>query len=204
MDESPAFRPQHESSERLLLPDRVLASQPEDHARQSNPEEIGHLRPSSPEVLFRHSYRGIVQSLALATGDSVAAEDATQEAFIEACVRWARISRYDNPEAWVRRVAINKLRKMHRTRVRAAIAVLRLGSEGLVVPPSSEPEPGVLAALSALSPRQRLAVVLCFVDDLTIAEVASAMGISKGAVSQHLSRARVTFRARLENHHDDR
>lgn len=202
MDETPAFRPQPGSSERLL-PAKSLASQDRDRP-QNNAENVGDLRPFSPEVLFRNSYRGIVQSLSLAVGDSAAAEDATQDAFVEACVRWNRISRYDNPEAWVRRVAINKLRKMHRSRVRGAIAARRLGSDGLVVPPPSELEPGVLAALDALSPRQRLAVVLSYVDDLSIAEVAAAMGISQGAVSQHLSRARVTFRARLESPDDNR
>jgi RNA polymerase sigma-70 factor, ECF subfamily len=157
------------------------------------------LRPSSPEILFRQSYRNIVQSLALATGNLTAAEDATQDAFIEACIRWNRISRYDNPAVWVRRVAINKLRNIHRSNNRRAVALLRLVSEERVTPPPTEPDTGLIAALSALPMKQRLATVLFYVDDLSIVEVASAMSISPGAVSQHLNRARGTLREYLES-----
>jgi RNA polymerase sigma-70 factor (ECF subfamily) len=162
------------------------------------------LRASSPEALFRQAYRSIVKSLALASGDLAAAEDATQEAFIEACVRWNRIARYENPAVWVRRVAINRPRSTHRSRNRAARAIGRLASESQMVPPPREPETGLATALKTLPPRQRLAAVLYYVDDLTIAEVASAMGVSQGAVSQHLSRARTAFRTHMGNSDDDR
>lgn len=87
------------------------------------------VRPASLEALFRQSYTSIVQSLALVGGDQAAAEDATQEAFAQAWVSWSRISRYDNPGAWVRRVAINKLRNAHRSRLRGDAAVERMTSE---------------------------------------------------------------------------
>ena len=80
--------------------------------------EVQLITPASVEALFRQSYSSIVQALALAGGDLAAAEDATQEAFAQAWGRWDRISRYDNPGAWVRRVAINKLRNAHRSRLR--------------------------------------------------------------------------------------
>ena len=55
--------------------------------------EVQFVRPASVEALFRQSYTSIVQALALAGGDLAAAEDATQEAFAKAWVRWSRISR---------------------------------------------------------------------------------------------------------------
>jgi RNA polymerase sigma-70 factor (ECF subfamily) len=200
-----ALRWQDNLADQLALQAKKLAPspavQPAHFGRDGTAE---FLRPSSPEILFRQSYRSIVQSLALAVGDLAAAEDATQEAFIELCVRWNRISLYDNPTTWVRRVAINKLRKVHRSNARRAVALLRLVSDESMAPPPAEPDTSMLAALSALPARQRLATVLYYVEDLTMAEVASAMGISQGAVSQHLNRARSTFRAHLESSDDNR
>jgi RNA polymerase sigma-70 factor (ECF subfamily) len=156
------------------------------------------LRPSSPEALFRQSYRSIVQALALAGGDLAAAEDATQEAFAEACVRWNRISRYDNPGAWVRRVAINKLRNAHRSRVRGAVAMERMTSEIETAPPPIEAETDLVGELRRLPKKQRLSAVLFYVEGFSTAEVAEAMGISQGSVSQHLNRARTALRSHLE------
>jgi RNA polymerase sigma-70 factor (ECF subfamily) len=151
------------------------------------------------DVLFRQSYRSIVQSLALATGDVAAAEDATQEAFAQAWVRWGRISRYDNPGAWVRRVAINKLRNAHRSRLRGEAAVNRMAHEAaLLVPGEPESDSDLVLALRRLPYKQRLCAVLFYVDGLSTAEVAQAVGISQGSVSQHLNRARTALRVHLE------
>jgi RNA polymerase sigma-70 factor, ECF subfamily len=200
-----ALRWQNNLADQLALQAKRLARSPEAESAHFGSEGTAEfLRPSSPEILFRQSYRSIVQSLALAAGDLAAAEDATQEAFIELCARWNRISHYDNPALWVRRVAINKLRKVHRSNARRAVALLRLVSDESMAPPPAEPDTSLLAALSALPARQRLATVLYYVEDLTMAEVASAMGISQGAVSQHLNRARSTFRAHLESSDDNR
>lgn len=199
-----ALRWQNNLADEWALQAKKLARSPEIPSAPFGDGTVESLRPSSPEVLFRQSYRSIVQSLALVAGDLAAAEDATQEAFIELCVRWNRISRYDNPALWVRRVAINKLRKVHRSNARRAVALLRLVSDESMTPPPAEPDTSLLAALRALPPRQRLAIVLHYVEDLTVAEVASAMGISQGAVSQHLNRARTAFRAHLESSDDNR
>ena len=154
------------------------------------------LSPASVEALFRQSYRSIVQSLALACGDLAAAEDATQEAFAQAWIRWNRISRYDNPGAWVRRVAINRLRNAHRSNLRGQAAWERLTRDAGL--PLSEPEPDLVDALQRLPYKQRLCAVLYYLDDLNTAEIARAIGISQGSVSQHLNRARTTLRAYLE------
>lgn len=155
------------------------------------------LTPASVEALFRQSYTSIVQALALAGGDLAAAEDATQEAFAQAWVRWDRISRYDNPGAWVRRVAINKLRNAHRSRLRGKAAIGRMDFEISTAAPS-EIESDLIGGLARLPYKQRLCAVLFYVDGLNTAEVAQAMGISQGSVSQHLNRARTALRAYLE------
>lgn len=156
------------------------------------------LTPATLEALFRQSYRSIVQALALAGGDLAAAEDATQEAFAQAWVSWGRISRYDNPGAWVRRVAINKLRNAHRSRLRGETAVQRMTSEASISALPDEPESDLVAGLQGLPQRQRLCAVLFYVDGLSTSEVAQAMGISQGSVSQHLNRARAALRTHIE------
>lgn len=162
-------------------------------------EEQGQfVRPASVEALFRQSYTSIVQSLALAGGNLAAAEDATQEAFAQALVSWSRISRYDNPGAWVRRVAINKLRNAHRSRLRGEAAVQRMNSESSTASSTGEPESDLVLGLQRLPYKQRACAVLFYVDGLSTVEVADAMGISQGSVSQHLNRARTALRTHLE------
>jgi len=161
-------------------------------------EEGQFVRPASLEALFRQSYGSIVQSLALAGGNLAAAEDATQEAFAQAWVSWSRISRYDNPGAWVRRVAINKLRNAHRSRLRGEAAVRRMNSEEASGTSPAERESDLVLGLQRLPYKQRVCAVLFYVDGLSTAEVADAMGISQGSVSQHLNRARTALRTHLE------
>jgi RNA polymerase sigma-70 factor (ECF subfamily) len=156
------------------------------------------IQPASLEALFRQSYTSIVQSLALVGGDLAAAEDATQEAFGQAWASWSRISRYDNPGAWVRRVAINKLRNAHRSRLRGEAAVERMSSEASLGLSPAERESDLILGLQRLPYKQRVCAVLFYVDGLSTAEVAQAMGISQGSVSQHLNRARTALRTHLE------
>lgn len=160
-------------------------------------EVVGRSAPATVEALFQQSYASIVRALVLAGGSLTAAEDATQEAFIQACLRWNRVSRYDNPGAWVRRVAINKLRNAHRSRLRGDAAMQRMSADA-PVPSPDEGDSDLLAALRRLPYKQRLCAVLFFVEGLSTAEVAETMGITQGSVSQHLNRARTALRAYLE------
>jgi DNA-directed RNA polymerase specialized sigma24 family protein len=70
------------------------------------------------EELFEREFAPLVRALGVAFADPEAAADAVQEAFIEADRRWRRIGRYDDPAAWVRRVALNRLRNGRRDRRR--------------------------------------------------------------------------------------
>lgn len=73
----------------------------------------------------------------------------------------------------------------------------RLTRDAISVQPG-EPEPDLVIALQRLPYRQRLCAVLYYVDDLNTAEIAQAIGVSQGSVSQHLNRARTALRAYLE------
>ena len=124
----------------------------------------------------------------LAVGDRWLAEEATAEAFARALERWPSVRAMESPAAWVYTVALNQVRsRMRRARLeRRYVARQRAGYQ----PPPPEPDTALWAAVAALPPRMRTAVALRYVADLGEAEVAVAMGISRGTVAATLSKAR--------------
>ena len=61
------------------------------------------------DELYAASYRRLVVQLFALCGDMADAEDAVQEAFVIAIRKRRRVMQADNPEAWVRTVAVNRL-----------------------------------------------------------------------------------------------
>lgn len=134
----------------------------------------------------------VTRQLLLLTGDLAEAEDVTHEAFARAWLRWARVGRLDSPEAWVRtvarRLAVSRWRKL-RT---ATTASQRHGSGGRDehAPALGVEHVALVEALRRLPERQRVAVVLFHLADLTVEQVAAETGASVSAVKQQLSRGR--------------
>lgn len=146
---------------------------------------------------FRRHYPRLVRSLSVGADD---AEAAVQEAFVEAHLRWRVVSRLEDPVGWVRRVAVRRILNQHRSLGRRGRAVERLGASigGAAGDPSDGPDPGLAAAIRALPPRQRMALVLHHLDGLSVREVARAMGVSEGTVKSQLHDARANLRPLLE------
>ena len=124
------------------------------------------------------------------TGSRWVAEDLANDAFVATYRRWAAVSGYDRPGAFVRRVALN----LARSRVR------RLGAEARALaryaarqaPNVEELEPGdarFWAAVRRLPRRQYEVVVLRYVDDLSDAEIAEVLGCAESTVRVHAHRA---------------
>ncbi len=150
--------------------------------------------PSSGfDEAFRLHYPSLVRALTAACGDAEVAADCVQDAWVKAHLRWRRISRYDNPVAWVRRVAIHKMRDHFRREERASKARRLLAAE-LVWAGETSFDDDATALLAALPPRQRLAMSLYYVEGLSVAEVAAAMSLSEGAVKFHMSQGRARLR----------
>jgi RNA polymerase sigma-70 factor, ECF subfamily len=126
------------------------------------------------DVFVRH-FPGLVRALTVVSGNREVAADCVQEAFVRAHLRWDRVSRLDQPVAWIRRVALN---------------VADLDDE--VEPP--EPPTDLAVLLAELPLRQREALALHYVEGLSVAEVADAMGITEGAVKFHLHQGRERLR----------
>ena len=149
------------------------------------------------DSFFEHNYWPIVRSLTAAFGDAAAAEEAVQDAFVRANVRWRRVSRLDAPSAWVRRVAINRLKDNRRSVSRRLAAETKSASyqpaTGTVEQPLVLDRADEL--LAALAARQRLAMALYYVEDVSVKEIAFSMKISTGAVKAHLSQGRANLEA---------
>ena len=149
-------------------------------------------------TLFNLHYARLVRSLTVICGNSEEAADAVQDAFVKAHLKWRKISTYDDPVGWIRRVAINKVRDGHRSRVRRDRAVERMGHEVRLT--SEQPAIDEVAELlSTLPKQQRAAAAMFYVEQLSVLEIAEALEVSEGAVKFHLHQARQKLRAHIES-----
>lgn len=124
------------------------------------------------------------------------ADDLVQETLVKAYVRWSRISRLDNPAAYVRAMLANQHVSMRRSQSRD-----RRGRRWPGAPAAVENrEPAVVErsaltdALAALGPRQRAVVVLRYYCDLSDEQIADALGCSSRTVRSQASRALAKLR----------
>lgn len=154
------------------------------------------------ELFFDAHYDQLVRSLTAMTGDRELARDSVQDAFVKAATRWRMVQRLDNPVTWVRRVAINRSRDIHRSARRRQQREIRDSASdrvGHLDPTSASTETtGALQLLDLLPAQQRSAAVLFYIDDLPITEIAQHMNITAGAVKYHLHQARTSLRAMLQ------
>jgi RNA polymerase sigma factor (sigma-70 family) len=139
------------------------------------------------DELFAAEYAAVVRTVYLICQDWPRAQDVTQEAFLQLLLHWGRVSRFDRPGAWVRRVAI---RITGRAMGRDA---LRHQAEAEAASPW-EPRPfdlDVMDAIRSLTHQQRVAVVLFYYERATLEEIAELLGCAPSTVGVHLHRARV-------------
>ena len=138
---------------------------------------------------YEASYDRVVALVAAMVGDRHQAEDIAQEAFARALTRWPRVSRYDLPEAWVRQVAIRLTIDATRRMRRAVRLSARLaGRSGPPGRPAGRHRADV--ALMRLPLAQRQVLVLYYLADLPVEDIARDCGISVGTVRTRLAVAR--------------
>ena len=139
--------------------------------------------------LYDASYRRLVVQLYAICGDLADAEDAVQEAFVTAIRKSKELRRVSNPEAWIRTVALNRLRagwrhsavvKRYQARLPAPQAAVEIGPEHVAI----------VTALADLPADQRQVVVLHYLADLRTSDIAAELGVPEGTVKSRLSRAR--------------
>jgi RNA polymerase sigma-70 factor (ECF subfamily) len=153
------------------------------------------------DEFFQAHYQDVVRALSVALGSREQAEDAAQEGFARCLNRWGSVSVMERPAAWVYVVALRAQRR-------------RLGRER---PPGrgatgGEPDESMANSLAdtvasrdwaegvlrRLPQRQRTALVLRYLVDLPLADVAAAMGCSLGTVKATIHQALVRLRVQQE------
>ncbi len=150
-------------------------------------------RRAAYEAFVRESSGPLFGQAYLLAGDRHAAQDLVQETLVRVWQHWGRVSNYDNPMAWARRVLHNlAISRWRRNRVRVVAADVEV--------PVSPPDVGhldVVEALGRLPERQRRAIVLHDVVGMSAEEVAAEMKAPPGSVRAWLSRGRASLAADL-------
>ena len=141
--------------------------------------------PVAFEDFFTETHVRVRASLLAAIGDRDLAFEAADEAFARAFLDWERVSRMEAPRAWVSRVALNVARRRMRRRALEERLLRRSLPRTEMPAPAGE----VWDLVSGLPERQRVAVVLRYVGDLTEEQIGEAMGIKRGTVSRTLGEA---------------
>lgn len=144
------------------------------------------------QEVFEGSYRRLVVQLYGICGEMGEAEDVVSEAFAKAASRPGQFDDLDNPEAWLRTVAVHVARSRHRRTVVAA-RWLRQQYEPPAEPRNDAETIDLVRAIGQLPRAQREAVALYYLTDLPVAEVAETLGVTPGAVKVRLARARANL-----------
>ncbi|WP_238011467.1 SigE family RNA polymerase sigma factor [Dactylosporangium sp. AC04546] len=156
-------------------------------------------------MLFAAHYRGLVRLAVLLLHDEALAEDVVQDAYVALHRHWWRLRDADKALAYLRTSVVNGARSALRKRGVADRYVARSSADEQTV---ASAETGalsllrhreILEAVRRLPARQREAIVLRYYAELSEAEIAEAMGVSRGAVKSHAARGMAALREILEH-----
>jgi RNA polymerase sigma factor (sigma-70 family) len=143
--------------------------------------------------LFAAHFAPVTRAVYFVLRDWFRAEEITQEAFVKLLKHWRKVSRYERPELWVRRVAMrDAIHDRRRERRRSELHALA----GQAV--ETAPDPGSLGTthsdlmthLQRLAPQQRAVVVLFYLEDRPMDEIAEIVGCAPSTAWNHLRSAR--------------
>ena len=147
----------------------------------------------APSVqLYAACYPRLVRVVGAVAGDRDEAEEAVQEAFIRLMGRWGTVRQYDDPEAWLRKVAFGFVSNRRRKIRNGVRALARHGAAVDVVPLSGD-RVDVERALQSLPIEQRQVLVLVHVVGLGVDAAAHELDIPVGTVKSRLARGRAAL-----------
>jgi RNA polymerase sigma-70 factor (sigma-E family) len=153
------------------------------------------------EELYATHYRRLVRLSVLLVRDVETAEEVVQDSFVAMHGRWRRLRDPDKALAYLRQTVVNRSRSVLRRRTVAARHIGapppdRPGADEDTV--AAERRTQILDALRALPTRQREVLALRYYLDLSEAQIAETLGISRGAVKSHASRGAASLRQLLQ------
>lgn len=149
--------------------------------------------PASPvddfDAFYTEQFPRMVAWARVLTGDLAVGEELAQEAMLRAHRHWERVRGYDRPAAWVRRVTTNLASSARRRRHAERAAVERFGALRSV--PQLAPEVDEFwSVVRNLPARQRDAVMLFYLEDRSVADIAVELDCAENTVKAHLHKAR--------------
>ena len=173
-----------------MVPDRSVA----DAASQ---DVVGAVVSETFESFYRREIRSLVGLAYVLSGSRGAADDLAQDALLAAYRHWDRVSRYENPGGWVRRVVANRSVSVARRRLSESRALMRFGGQRVVLAELSPESEELWSAVRGLPRRQAQVIALHYWNGLGTAEIAAELELSEGTVKTHLQRARHSLAAVL-------
>jgi RNA polymerase sigma-70 factor (ECF subfamily) len=175
----------------------MTVARDEDHGAESGQS------PPDFAALYEEHYPRLYRTVRAIVLDARLAEDLTQDAFVQAYVKWDTYQGQGPVAGWLYRIAVNQaLSYLRRPRLPALVA--RLGQSLFHSGPDLDPQAtaadrmDITAALHTLAPQQRAVLVLYYYHGYNYREIAQALGIAEGTVGASLNAARKRLRGRLE------
>jgi RNA polymerase sigma-70 factor, ECF subfamily len=160
------------------------------------------------DAFYRASYERVYRAMSLAFGDHSLSEDITQEAFYRALRRWPKVSKLDHPEAWTMVVALNcgrdatRRRRRHQDKAQlvAGAGAANGGEAGI------DDRLVVVDLLTSVTDRQREVIVLRYICQLSVPEIAGLLNCAEGTVKAtlHVALRRAASRSKGDAFVDDR
>gem|GEM_PF-2014182 len=149
-------------------------------------------------AFYRSQYHAVVALAFALTGKAAVAEELAQDAFLVAYRNWGRISGYEVPGAYVRRVVTNMSVSFTRRLGAQARALARLASRTPTwTAPLEQPDADFWRSVRSLPPRQAQVLVLRYLEDCSSTEIAQILGCSEATVRVHLHNGRLSLASRL-------
>ena len=151
------------------------------------------------EELLHARYGALIAHAAFVSGSRDGAEDLVHDAFVATFSRVRRFPNATAAEAYVRRAIVTKYLDRAKASARQREMAARVASQPVHVPDAAAGlESNVADALVGLSPRERACVVLRYIDQLSTAETARALGLAEGSVKRYLADASHKVAARVQ------
>ena len=144
------------------------------------------------EELYRREHGPLLRLAWTMTGRRELAEELVQDAMLAVHRDWDRVSRYESPGGFARRVLLNASTSAARRRGVEARALASVPADD-VHRDELPPDDSFWAALRSLPERQAHAVALHYLEDLPVSEIARVLDIAEGTVKVHLHRGRLAL-----------
>jgi RNA polymerase sigma factor (sigma-70 family) len=138
--------------------------------------------------LFQERRTALIATVTAISGDRDAATEAVDEAFVRGFERREWVETMASPTGWLLTVALNELRRSKRRAARRRVAEQCAATVEWIA--QSDPRHEVWAAVATLPRREREAIALRYLADLTEPQIAEVMGIAVGTVGATLTAAR--------------